>query len=172
VIQTPAKIMGLDNAYPYILSGDTAEYYLSSKNQFGTLRYFWSVPVGATIVSGQNTDTIIVRYTSDFIPSEIIVLAYGYCGNVSSTSRSLYINKLLPAVYTFTGNGLWNNPLNWSNGVIPPTTLPYGSEIIIAHPDDGVSSCILNVPQSLARGSKLTVQADKKLIIQGKLTQL
>jgi hypothetical protein len=77
------------------------------------------------------------------------------------------VSALLPAVYTFTGNGNWNVAANWAGGLIPPAVLPNGGEIII-NPIAGGSS-VLNVPLTVNQGGKLTVVAGKNLIVQGNL---
>lgn len=74
---------------------------------------------------------------------------------------------LLPAVYTFIGNGNWDVTGNWAGGIKPPATLPQGSEIIISPAADG--SCTLNVPQNVAPGGRITVQPGKHFIISGNL---
>ena len=70
--------------------------------------------------------------------------------------------------YTFTGNGDWNAPANWTNNQQPPSPLPASSSIVIDHAVGG--QCILNVAQSLSPGSSFTVSAGKNLVIQGSLT--
>jgi hypothetical protein len=168
-IVSPALIVGNTNAYLFVQSGDTVKYYLATKSNDGVLRYNWTVPSGVNIESGQGTDTLVVRYTNSFTSGDISVKNLTYCGTESG-ARTLTINKIAPKTYTFTGNGLWNDPANWSNATIPPSTLPFSDEIIIAHAEDG--SCILNVPQIIARGAKLTVQQNKNLTIQGNFLQL
>ncbi|MEP7106711.1 MAG: DUF5060 domain-containing protein [Ferruginibacter sp.] len=101
---------------------------------------------------------------------------------LSTTSANVVsgnLNLPLPAIawdiafrafvnaYLFTGNGSWNNPANWSNNKIPPSTLPAGSEIII-NPIAG-GECILDVTQSIIAGAKLTVLPNKKLRVNGNL---
>lgn len=167
-VSTPAVIAGATNAYPYIQSGDTAKYYITARSISGVLRYNWSVPAGVTIIAGQGTDTLVVKYAATFTSGAIGVLNFSYCG-ASSGKRQLTVTVTAPAIYTFTGDGNWNVAANWSNGIIPPASLPAGAEIIIAHIDGG--SCILNVPQNIAPGGKLTVQPNKNLIVMGNLTQ-
>ena len=82
--------------------------------------------------------------------------------------RILGLKKIAPIIYTFIGDGNWNIASNWSNGLIPPASLPALSEIIISPAANG--TCILNVPQNILPGGKLTVQQDKNFIIQGNLT--
>jgi hypothetical protein len=77
------------------------------------------------------------------------------------------VSALLPATYTFIGNGNWNLASNWSGSVVPPPVLPNGSEIII-NPSVG-GTCVLNVAQSVSPGGKLTVMPNKSFIIQNNL---
>ena len=69
--------------------------------------------------------------------------------------------------YTFTGNGNWDVATNWSNNTIPPTILPSGSEIII-NPIQG-GECILNIPQTINSGAKITVISGKNFRVMGNL---
>jgi hypothetical protein len=81
-----------------------------------------------------------------------------YRGGSDDGYSSAFTSKF---VYRFTGNGNWNNAVNWENDLIPPTPLPAGSEIII----DPSGTCILNVVQVLAAGSKLTVLTGKTMTV-------
>jgi hypothetical protein len=69
--------------------------------------------------------------------------------------------------YTFTGNGNWSNAANWANNAIPPATVTDGKEVIIDHSEGG--ECIMDVPVTMAPGSKLTVKPGKRLRIAGNL---
>ena len=71
------------------------------------------------------------------------------------------------SVYTFTGNGNWDVASNWLNNLIPPANLPAPKEIIIDPVSNG--ECVLNILQHLAIGSKITINAGKKLRILGDL---
>ena len=76
--------------------------------------------------------------------------------------------KLSVNIYLFTGNGNWSNAANWRNGLMPPSTLPASAEIII---DPLVAGeCILDTPQNIAAGAKVTVLSNKKFVINGNLT--
>lgn len=73
------------------------------------------------------------------------------------------LKKVRNAVtYTFTGNGNWNDPANWSNAIIPPANLTTGT-IVIDHTIGG--KCILNIPQLIALNTFLIIKADKNLVI-------
>ena len=73
-----------------------------------------------------------------------------------------------PTVYNFIGNGNWTEAANWSYNIVPPTPLPSGSEIQIAPQPGG--ECILNTPQTISQGAKLTVVTGKNLKIPLNLT--
>ena len=74
------------------------------------------------------------------------------------------------AVYSFIGNGNWSSSSNWVNGKIPPTTLPSGSQIIIAPIAGG--ECVLDVTQNIAPGAKVSVECGKRFRIPGLLNNL
>jgi len=69
--------------------------------------------------------------------------------------------------YTFTGNGNWSIASNWSNQIIPPSTLPAGDTINIS--PAGGASCILDLPQTIAAGAFLNVTPGANFIITGNL---
>ncbi|MEO6546786.1 MAG: ELWxxDGT repeat protein [Ferruginibacter sp.] len=68
--------------------------------------------------------------------------------------------------FSFTGNGNWSNPANWSGGLVPPANLPSGYSIVIN------GNCILDVAQHILTGASLTVAAGKSLTILGSLNIL
>ena len=86
------------------------------------------------------------------------------------TSNSITIAVNASNVYTFTGaagTGIWNDPINWSNNIIPPPTLPSCSQIII-DPPLGLE-CVLNATQIISPGAKIRVMTNKKFRIPGNL---
>ena len=98
-----------------------------------------------------------------------------YNENTATGNNSLYLLGSNPTItfstgitYTFTGTGNWNSVLNWGSTGLPPATLPQGSAII-ANPA-GTGECILNVPQTLAKGASLVVNPGKKFKVLGNLT--
>jgi len=70
-------------------------------------------------------------------------------------------------LYTFTGNGNWSVSSNWKNNEVPPMHLPEGSHILIDPISGG--ACNLNVTQYVNGNSSVTILAEKKFIIPGKL---
>lgn len=69
--------------------------------------------------------------------------------------------------YTFNGNGLWSNAVNWSNNTVPPSILPSNSIIYIS-PALG-DSCVLDVVQTLSKSSQLIISDGAHLVIQSGL---
>ena len=94
-------------------------------------------------------------------------------GNGASSGDFIYTGtkvislQIQPLVYTFNGNGNWDNPANWSNNTIPPAILT-GNASIIVDPPAG-SECILNIVQRVQNGAILTVIDGKKFTISGDL---
>jgi hypothetical protein len=95
--------------------------------------------------------------------------ALGGPGLFGSINSSVWIFTAPPPsiTYTFTGNGNWNVADNWSNGVIPPATLPKG-DIIVINPA-GSGECVLNVAQTIAKEASLRVEPGKRFQINGNL---
>lgn len=98
-----------------------------------------------------------------------------YNKSTASGNNALYLLGSNPQEYTitagsftFTGNGNWSTPANWSNNLVPPATLPHGSQIMIN--PSGAGECILNVQQRVSSSAAITVQAGKKFRIMGNLT--
>jgi hypothetical protein len=64
--------------------------------------YFWTVPVDATIVSGQNTDSISVLWGAN--AGNISIVAVNNCGVSAPRTRSVGIETLPGPAGTITGN--------------------------------------------------------------------
>jgi PKD-like domain/SprB repeat/Secretion system C-terminal sorting domain len=91
---------------PSVISGLTTNLCNASNVAYsitavsGATGYIWTVPAGATIVSGQNTTSILVNYGS-FTSGTVSVKASNTCGN--SQVRSLSV-KSKPATVVVSGN--------------------------------------------------------------------
>jgi hypothetical protein len=89
--------------------------------------------------------------------------------NITLAPGEYHVYIYQPAnVYTFIGNGNWNNLANWTYNIVPPSSLPPGSEIVVSPQPAG--ECILNVPQVIAQGAKFTVTPGKVIRIAANLT--
>ncbi len=78
-----------------------------------------------------------------------------------------FVTDLKP-VYTFTGNGNWNDVNNWDHHILPPDSITAKSEIVI-NPVQG-GQCVLNISYTVTAGARLTVNAAKVFIVNGNLT--
>ncbi|HPH85875.1 MAG TPA: GDSL-type esterase/lipase family protein [Ferruginibacter sp.] len=92
----PGAITGPTNACPFIGQATNAVYSIVAVPN--AVSYIWTVPAGATIISGQGTTSIEVSYLNAFVSGSIKVTANGNCG--SRAPRSLTISKLLPGTPT------------------------------------------------------------------------
>ena len=88
----PASVTGPVNACAYMGSSGTATYVAAAVT--GASSYYWTVPSGATIVSGQGTNTINVSYNTSFVSGNVAVQSVAGCG--SSAFKTLAITKTLP----------------------------------------------------------------------------
>ncbi|MBS1741594.1 MAG: SGNH/GDSL hydrolase family protein [Bacteroidetes bacterium] len=89
----PGAISGPTDVCPLIDQAPTAVYSIAAvANATG---YTWTVPIGANIISGQGTTSILVGYTNSFISGAIKVTADANCG--SRAPRSLTVSKVVPA---------------------------------------------------------------------------
>ncbi|MFI5128364.1 MAG: hypothetical protein ACHQFX_00170 [Chitinophagales bacterium] len=85
---------------------------------------------------------------------------------IDSFNTNSFIVTSNPFVYTFDGNGDWNNVNNWSPGIIPPAIIPAGVEVIINHSSAPNSECVHTGNIIVATGGKLTILPGKKLRIE------
>jgi hypothetical protein len=78
--------------------------------------YSWTVPTGATIQSGQSTNSIVVNYASYSGTNNITLSVTNTCGSVNGT---LPITGTGSCTSTWTGNTstTWGTAGNWSAGV-------------------------------------------------------
>jgi hypothetical protein len=109
-IPTVSSIVGSTS----VSQGQTYTY---SVNNDPTLSYNWSVPSGATIVSGQGTNTITVSYG----PSAVN-------GNVSVTGTNAYGTTSVNSVISMSATGIFNSYASDPSSVYPN---PFQNEVTI-----------------------------------------
>lgn len=153
-------------------------WWLNGKNSYLApgLPYVFSgplfpdAPADMYCALGKNDQKIYV------VPSQQLVVirtgesAYGVAVAFSPFDNLLWSkiqNLDRQCSYTFTGNGSWNTPSNWTNNTLPPTTLDKQGIITIKPVAGG--ECILNTPQIIAPGSTLMVPQNAKLRVTGNL---
>ncbi len=87
-------------------------------------------------------------------------------GNLTGWGLNICRSVSTPITYTFTGNGNWDVPSNWTDNTIPPAILPANCAIEI-NPSPG-GQCVLNIPsQRISTSASITVKAGKMIVIPG-----
>ena len=104
-------ISGPSNACP--LMGTTTNAVYTCDSMANASSYTWTVPTGATIISGQGTRSLEVRYGSNFTIGTITVATVSNCG--SRSPRAFAVVRLTPtapvaingptSVCSYIGNG-------------------------------------------------------------------
>jgi hypothetical protein len=91
---TPSIISGPTNACEYIgETGQSATYFVNAVA--GVETYTWTLPVDATNVTGQGTNTVSFKYPAGYTTGTISVIASNGCG--ISAPRALGVNRLTSA---------------------------------------------------------------------------
>ncbi|UAY50934.1 hypothetical protein [Ferruginibacter albus] len=87
----------------------------------------------------------------------------------NNISKITYVtsNSIIPTSYTFNGSGDWSNAANWSNGAIPTSPVPSGTQVTITPQSGGF--CALNVPMIFSSGATLTVTTGAVFKVSGNL---
>jgi glucose/arabinose dehydrogenase len=104
------------------------------------------------------------QYLNDFGETEDGEMFATFLFGTNSVCR---IQSDGPIQYTFTGNGNWTDPTNWSNNTVPPSNSLTGS-IIAIRPVVG-GQCIVNVPITIAVGTKILIDNNKVLRMNSNL---
>jgi hypothetical protein len=177
---TPSLISGPSNACEYIgTAAQTATYFVSAVSGVDT--YTWTLPVGATNVTGQGTNTVSFKYPAGYTGGTISVTAGNGCG--TSTSRSLNVRVLAAAipsqidvinvstcpnrVYSYTIAGLPSNATSVVWNIPAGATLVSGqgtTSITVAYPSTAVVGSVIvqalnNCSLSSPRESKVKLGA-------------
>ncbi|NTW31437.1 MAG: hypothetical protein HGB12_02205 [Bacteroidetes bacterium] len=88
---TPGNITGPITAVP----GQTNPVSYSIASIAGATTYNWTVPPGASIISGQGTTNIVVNYSCSTTAGYVSVTQTAACGTSSPASSSITVNPLL-----------------------------------------------------------------------------
>jgi len=152
----PSSISGPAKACPT----DVATYSVASV--FRATSYNWTLPTGATIVSGAGTNVITVQYGASFTGGIISVTASNACGTGNARTRNVQLNVLsAPASVTGPVNGLCGaSGVTYTAAAVTGATgyfwtVPAGATIAAGQ---GTSSITVNFSGSLTTGA-VTVAA-------------
>jgi hypothetical protein len=175
---TKMQYQGIDSYGPTSFGMGAGNFGISDILN-GNLSFSWNDPD----LSGETlTDSTILFMVRFYVIGNNVTSSYFQFGSLPTPLEVVNTSfNLLPIqaingqcniscnniTYRFTGNGNWNVSSNWINNTIPPSTLPFGSNIIIDPILTG--ECILNVSQTVSQGATFQVNAGKKLRILGNL---
>jgi hypothetical protein len=100
--------------------------------------YTWTLPAGATNISGQGTNSITFRYPAGYTGGSISVTATNGCG--TSAARTLSVSRLLPAtpgsIDVINTSACPNRAYTYSIATMPSNTVslewavPVGGQIV------------------------------------------
>jgi hypothetical protein len=126
------------------------------------INYSWTVPVGATINSGQGTNAVNVTFNNIFSSGDIIVSATSLCGSAVTSFKTLYGRPSSPSTITGPSNPCFNGQsimytCSVSAGASSYTwTIPAGASLISGQ---GTNSILLNFTGSIGNVLALKVKA-------------
>lgn len=107
------------------------------------------------VINADSSIFVAGRKESVATSNDLLIAAYKRLPDITGTT------------YTFTGNGLWTDPLNWSNESVPPADLPNGAMIVISPQVNGTA--VLNVEQNILPGARIVVNNNARLEVEGNL---
>lgn len=87
------------------INNNNITYSISAVN--GATSYAWSVPSGATIISGQGTNSINVNFSALALSGDICVVAANTCGNSAQVCKAITVFDSIPA-----------KPISISGGIV------------------------------------------------------
>jgi len=156
-----------------VCQGNTASYYIAAvPNATG---YNWSVPPGATIISGDNTIFIEVAFSSSASSGNISVVPSNVCGNgTASPNFPVTVNSTPPApVITLAGSVISSNAASGNQWYRNLTLIPgatyqqitpteygvYTDEVTLNGCASGMSNSIYYLPTGIGdnKATNLTV---------------
>jgi hypothetical protein len=148
---TPPSISGPNKVCP----GTIATYSIGNVARANS--YNWTVPAGATILSGQGTNIISVEYTAAFVGGQMSVYGSNPCGNGPARVKGISYN-VLPAPLSIIGQ---NSGLCGATGIVFSTngvtgaasyfwTVPAGATIVSGQ---GTTTITVDFPAVAFSGS-------------------
>jgi hypothetical protein len=165
---SPSTITGPASACAYYANGTTATYSIPAVT--GATGYAWTLPSYMTLVSGQNTTSITVKFDSGFVTSTIKVKSLNACA--ASVDRTLSITAT-PYATPGTISGPTNSCIYINNGIATYTirkvanatgylwTMPTGAAIIEHPAGTGALDTIIKVTftPNFVSGTSISVKS-------------
>ncbi|MBK7967184.1 MAG: T9SS type A sorting domain-containing protein [Bacteroidetes bacterium] len=130
-------------------------------NQVG-VAFNWSVPAGATLLSGQGTNAASISFSNSFVSGNIVVTGTNTCGNSTSASKTIKGKPAVPASITGPASACFNGQnINYScsnsTGASSYTwTIPAGATLVSGQ---GTNAIVLNFASTVGNVLALKVKA-------------
>ncbi len=100
-VSTPGAIQGAANV---ISCTSTTDLTYSISPVVNATNYLWTVPAGVSIVSGQGTNILVVRFSTTYVSGgSITVVAKNDCGNTSAASSRVIVKTAIATPTIITG---------------------------------------------------------------------
>ncbi|MFN5459249.1 MAG: T9SS type A sorting domain-containing protein, partial [Bacteroidota bacterium] len=93
-ISPSGPISGPTNVCQYLGSG-TATYSVAPVSGTG-ITYAWTPPSGATIISGQGTNSVTMSFATSFVSGNLSLVVGNYCGFSPPTNLGLSLTNIYP----------------------------------------------------------------------------
>ncbi|MFZ4399455.1 MAG: cohesin domain-containing protein [Bacteroidales bacterium] len=148
--------------------------------------YIWTLPTGASIISGNNSNTITVNYSNSAVSGNITVKGHNDCGDGGvSTLGITVVSVPVSSLFTAAVSNEWENGVNWDHGVpgsITNATIQTGKLAVVNSNNYQCNNLIIsplgkltiNETKNLNVNATLTLQSDvsgtASLINKGSLT--
>jgi alpha-tubulin suppressor-like RCC1 family protein len=141
----------------YICRNTTGNVY-SVTLVTGATSYFWTAPAGATITSGQNTNSVTLTFSSSQASGNLCVYASNACGNGPVTCKPLVVVTAKPPAPTSISGSSVGCPSTSGNYSCPTVananfytwTMPVGASIASGQ---GTNNITLNFSSTFAGGT-------------------
>jgi hypothetical protein len=112
---TPASITGNN----FGVCNSTKAY---SVTNVPGVTFVWTVPAGATIISGQGTNSVNVNYSSLFTNGNISVYSFNACGVSSLRTKAVYGKPNSPTILSGVSSFCTGDTVTFSCSIISGTT--------------------------------------------------
>ena len=166
VYSTPVTPTSITGPLTAVCSGSTQTYSCTASTT-GATGYNWTVPTGATILTGATTSSITVQFPTPFVSGAVTVKAFNTCGESVAKSATVSSTIAQPGViagtstklcgggsYTYTiaavtgATGyIWSVPTGWT------ITANTGTSVTVSIPTTTFTTATLSVIAQSACGN-------------------
>ncbi|MBK7683033.1 MAG: T9SS type A sorting domain-containing protein [Bacteroidetes bacterium] len=130
-------------------------------NQIG-VTFNWTVPSGATLLSGQGTNAVSISYSNSFTSGNIVITGTNSCGSSTTASKTITGKPAIPSTITgptsacFNGQNINYSCSNSTGATSYTWTIPAGASLVSGQ---GTNSIVLNFASTVGNVLALKVKA-------------